>query len=37
MWKARLTQKTHKSGNGFRCGTVHPAFLLRNGAAASSV
>ena len=35
MWKARPTQKTHLSGN--RRGTVHPAFLLRNGAAASSV
>ena len=35
MWKARTIQKTHQSGN--RRGTVHPAFLLRNGAAASSV
>ena len=35
MWKARTIQKTRRSGN--RRGTVHPAFLLRNGAAASSV
>ena len=35
MWKARTIQKTRRSGNGR--GTVHPAFLLRNGAAASSV
>ena len=35
MWKARTIQKTHQSGN--RRGTVHPAFLLRNGPAASSI
>ena len=35
MWKAKTTQKTRRSGN--RRGTVHPAFLLRNGPAASSV
>lgn len=35
MCKARTIQKTHQSGN--RRGTVHPAFLLRNGPAASSV
>lgn len=29
MWKARKTQKTHKSGNGLRCGAVYPASLLR--------
>ena len=29
MWKVRKTQKTHKSGNGLRCGAVHPASLLR--------
>ena len=30
MWKARKTQKTHKSGNGFRCGAVYPTFILRS-------
>lgn len=35
MWKARRIQKTHKSGNGLRCGAVYPASLLRSCSPAS--